>query len=234
MRLVCDKPLLFADGRIRHCFQHAAAASADWGYSSCRSADKQHSDQRPTAHSPVCVCRRTQTLRTRKTSCRLTATHNAGRRPQRSQWPSATKGRCAVGERHTGNVTRGNKMADWTVPIKRRWQCRQFSFTAQLHYVCVERKCGQLKQVAWKSAGESEIQHILEPSRKVSCGGNWQQQWTSTLTGCSYMFRIVAGGQDCQRGGLDHKQICKSSTACCEQHKDNGSWQTELVHLVPI
>jgi len=33
----------------------------------------------------VCVDRRTQTLRTRKTSRRLAATHNAGRRPNRSQ-----------------------------------------------------------------------------------------------------------------------------------------------------
>ena len=85
MRLVLDNPLLFADGRTRHGCQHASAASADWGYSSCRSADTQDADYRPATHSPVCVDRRTQTLHTRKTSRGLPATHNAGRRPQRSR-----------------------------------------------------------------------------------------------------------------------------------------------------
>jgi len=36
-------------------------------------------------HTVLCVDRRKQTLLTRKTSRRLDATHNAGRRPQRSQ-----------------------------------------------------------------------------------------------------------------------------------------------------
>ena len=38
-------------------------------------------------HTVLCECvdRRTQTLRTRNTSRRLNATHNAGRRPQRCQ-----------------------------------------------------------------------------------------------------------------------------------------------------
>ena len=33
------------------------------------------------------------------------------------------------------------------------------------------------------------------------------------------MFNIVGGGQNCQRGGLDHKPICLSSTACYEYQK---------------
>jgi hypothetical protein len=48
------------------------------------------------------------------------------------------------------------------------------------------------------------------------------------------MFCVVAGGQNCQRGGLDHKLTWISPTACCEHHKDNSSWQVELVQLVPI
>jgi len=54
----------------------------------------------------VCLERRTQTLRTRKASRRLAATHNARRRPQLSQCPSGTEGQPADGERHTGKVTR--------------------------------------------------------------------------------------------------------------------------------
>ena len=48
--------------------------------------------------------------------------------------------------------------------------------TSVLHHsyilFCVERRGGQLKRDAAKTGGESERQHILEPSRKVSCGGN--------------------------------------------------------------
>jgi len=65
MTLVHDNALLVADGRSRHGCQHAAAAAADCGQSSCRSADTQHADHRPAAHSPVCVDCRTQALRTR-------------------------------------------------------------------------------------------------------------------------------------------------------------------------
>ena len=87
MALLNAKALLFADVSNPHGFQHAAAASvaADCGHSICRSADTQHADYRPAAHSVVCVDRRKQTLRTRKNSRRLDAMHNAGRRPQRSQ-----------------------------------------------------------------------------------------------------------------------------------------------------
>jgi hypothetical protein len=102
-------------------------------------------------------------LRTRKTSRRLVATYNAGRGSQRSHWTSATEGRSADGESLAGKVTRGNKMAGWTVPTKRRGKCRHISFTPQLHSVCVERRGGQLKRDDWKSGGKSEIQHIVEP-----------------------------------------------------------------------
>ena len=121
-----------------------------------------------------------------------------------------------------------------TVPTNHRWHCRHISFTAQLPFVCVERSGGQLKRDTGKSGGDSEIEHIVEPLRKVSYGGNWQHQWTSNITGCSYMFHIVAGGQNCHLGGLDHKPLCISSTECYDHQKDNNSWQTELVHLVPI
>ena len=150
------------------------------------------------------------------------------------QWLSATEGQPADGEHHTGNVTRRNKMADWTVLTKRRWHCRHLSFTKELYFVCVERRGVQLKRDAGKSDWESEIQHIVEPSKNVPCGGNREQQWTSTLTGCSHMFSIVAGGQNCQLDGLDHKPLCVSSTACYENHKDNNSCQSDLVHLFPI
>jgi len=61
--------ILFADGGSRHPCQHAsAAAAAHCSHSSCRSADTQHAEHRPAAHSPVCVDRRTQTLCTRKAS----------------------------------------------------------------------------------------------------------------------------------------------------------------------
>ena len=178
----------------------------------------------------MCVDCRTQTLRTGKSSCRLTATHKAGCRPQRPQWTSAIEGRSADGERLTGKVAWGNKMAGWNVPTKRRWQCRHTSFTPQLHSVCVERRRGQVKRDAWKSRGEYEIQNIVEPSREDSCGGNWEEGWTATLTGCSRLFHTVASGQNCHRGGLDPKPICVSSTACCENHKDDRTWQVELVH----
>jgi len=210
-------PLLLVDGWSQHGCQHAAAA--DCGHTSCRSADRQHDDHRAAAHSPVCVDRRTQIIRTRKTPRLLAATDNDGRQTQCSQYSCATEGPSADGERHIGKVTRGNKMAYWTVPIKRRWHCRHITFTPQLHSVCVERRRTQLKRDAWKSVRESEIQYIVEPSRKVFCGGNWHQQWTSTITGCSHMFHIVAVGQNCQRGGLDPKPICISSTACYEHHK---------------
>jgi len=186
---------LFSYGWSPLCCRHAAAA--DCGHSSCRSADRQHADHSQAAHSPVCVDRRTQTLRTRKTSRRLAATHKTGRRSHCSQWSSATEGRSADGEHHTGKVTLGSKMADWTVPTKRRWHCRHISFTPQLHSVCVERKGEQLKRDAWKSVGESEIQHIVEHSRMFSCRSNWQQQRSNTPTGCSNMFHIVAVGQNC-------------------------------------
>ena len=75
------------------------------GHSVCRNTDTQHADHRQAAHSAVFVDRRTQTLHTRKTSRRLAATHNAERRPQRSQLSFATGGRSADGERHTGKVT---------------------------------------------------------------------------------------------------------------------------------
>ena len=86
MALLNGKALLFADAIKPHVCQHAAAAdAADCTHSNCRSADTQHADHRPAAHSVLCVDRRTQTLRTRNTSRRLDATHNAVRRPQRSQ-----------------------------------------------------------------------------------------------------------------------------------------------------
>ena len=118
MTVVHENALLFADGRIRHGCQHAAAV--DCGHTSCRTADTQYVDHRPAAHSTVRVDRRTQILRTRKTTSPLIATYNPGRRPQHPEWPSATEGRTADGERQTGKVTRGNKLANWTVPIKRR------------------------------------------------------------------------------------------------------------------
>ena len=91
MALLNAKAIFFAFvSKPNDCQQAATAAAAvavaaDCGHSNCRSADTQHADHRPAAHSAVCVDRRTQTLRTRKTSRRLDATHNAGRRPQRSQ-----------------------------------------------------------------------------------------------------------------------------------------------------
>ena len=86
MALLNAKALLFADVSNPHGSQHASAAVvAECGHSIYRNADTQHADHRPAAHSAVCVDRRKQTLRTRKTSRRLDATHNAGRRPQRSQ-----------------------------------------------------------------------------------------------------------------------------------------------------
>jgi len=84
MTLIHENALLYADGRSRHGSQHATAA-VYCGHSICRSADTQHDDYRTAAHSPVCVDRSTQTLRTRKTSRRLAATHNARSRPQSSQ-----------------------------------------------------------------------------------------------------------------------------------------------------
>ena len=185
-------------------------------------------------HTVLCMDCRTQTLRTRKVSRRLAATHNADRRQQRYQWTSGTDGRSTDGESHTEKVTVGNKTVNWTVPIKRRWHCRHISFTTQLPFVCAERSEGQLIRDAWKSGGESEIHYIVEHSKKDSCAGNWQQQWTSTINVCSHMLHIVAGGQNCQLGGLDPKPRCISSSAYYEHHKHNGSWQVELVHLVPI
>ena len=155
--------LVFADGRSRHVYKHATAA--DCHHPISFSADTKHAGHRAAAHCNVCVDRRTQTHRTSKTSPRLAATHNDGCRPQPSQWSSATDGRSADGERIPGKVTRGNNLADWTVPTKWRWHCRHISFTAQLHSVCVERKGRQLKRDDWKSAWDSEIEHIVEPNR---------------------------------------------------------------------
>ena len=169
-----ENALHFADDSGRHVCQHTAAIPAECCHTRCRSTDRQHADHTTAANSPVCVDRRTQTLRTRKTSLRLAATHNAGRRPQRYQWPSVTEWRTADCKLHTGKVTWRNKMADLTVPRKWRWHCRHISFTLQLHSVCVERRGRQFKWDSWKSVGESEIQHFVEPSRKVSCGDNCQ------------------------------------------------------------
>jgi len=83
MALVHANALVFADGSSRHGCQDAAAAAC--GHSSCRSADTQHAELRPPAHCPVFVERHRQTLRTRKHSRRLDATHKARRRTQRSQ-----------------------------------------------------------------------------------------------------------------------------------------------------
>jgi len=79
--------LLFADDRNQQVCVHAAAVVAvtDCSHSRCRRAYSQHADHRTAAHSPMCVDRRKQTLRTRKTSRRLAAKHKVGCRPQRSQ-----------------------------------------------------------------------------------------------------------------------------------------------------
>ena len=85
MTVLYDNALLFADGKSRHVFQHAVATTvAEFGHSKYSIAERQQADHRATANSPVCVDCRKQTLRTRKTSRRLAATHNAGRRPHRS------------------------------------------------------------------------------------------------------------------------------------------------------
>ena len=147
-----------SDGSSLHCQYVAAAAAAavDWGYTSCRNADRQHADHRTPAHSPMRVDRRTPTLLTRKTSRRFSPKHNAGRPPQSSQWSSARDRWSEDGKRHTEKVTRGKNMANWTVPTRRFWHYRHISFTPQLHSVCVERRGKQLKRDDWKSAGESE------------------------------------------------------------------------------
>jgi hypothetical protein len=111
--LVHDNAILFADGRNRHGCQHAAA---DCGHSSCPNADRQHADHRPAAHSAVCVDRRTQTLRTRKTSRRLAATRNARRRPQRSQRPLSQKDHLQTVNAILGKLNEGTR---WPIELFR-------------------------------------------------------------------------------------------------------------------
>ena len=83
MTLVHVNAPLFADDRSQQGYQHVFAA--DCGHSGRRSADRQHADQKPAAHSPVCVERPKQTFRTSKSSRRLATTHKTGRWPQCSQ-----------------------------------------------------------------------------------------------------------------------------------------------------
>jgi len=75
--------VLFPDGSSGQFSQHATAA--DCGHSSCYSAEKYFADHRPAAHGLMCVERRKQTLRTRKTSRHLDATNDNRRHTQRSQ-----------------------------------------------------------------------------------------------------------------------------------------------------
>jgi hypothetical protein len=63
---------------------------------------------------------------------------------------------------------------------------------------------------------------------------NWQQQWSSTLTGCSHSS-ILWQVANCQLDGPDYKPLCISSTECCEHHKERKHqlkrWIVHLVHI---